>query len=434
MAQIVAKAFDATKRIVRSVFLGSPNLFTTSDVNRQIEAFKYQLDQLDDKVGVLSDMSWSISDLGSNNYRLTPTFTYLKTKGCDFTSIVAANTLDVDLVANTPLYICLFGQTETVTYSDDATHEVAGAKFEDNTSKPAANQICYKASTVQISTTTTPESAANLIAVLAVMNMNSDQTNYTFKKNTITNEQSALLAGSEQLEFIQHMQDAVLKVGDSFSTAINKVASQIHDFVTPFNYSFKTVSQSDVLQWRNNTVYSANNDVSVELIKGFLILTVKKGNWEFRDKTTDFMPEESGTQIDLGCITDSDMVAALNTFASNNRGTSNEIDFGICGYTHRDGEGASEDSNGGWSLVKLTLKKRQPYVGTLNPNYEWDVWLEMVNMIWPSLYAPNDQAAMAIDNIEVKINSGGYYWPEAKNSFVVTKEINVFPLIPFLQQ
>lgn len=429
MAQIVAKAFDATKRIVRSVFLGSPNLFTTSDVNRQIEAFKYQLDQLDDKVGVLSDISWSISDLGSNRYRLAPTFTYLKTKGCDFTSIVAASVLDVELEVDTPLYICLFGQTETVTYTDDATHEIAGAKFEDNTSKPAANQIRYKVSTVQISTTTTPESAANLIAVLAVMNKNSDQDNYTFKKNTITNKQSALLAGSEQLEFIQHIQDAVLRVGDSFSTAISKVASQIHDFITPF----KTVSQSDQLYWRNNTVYEANNYTNIALINGFLVLTVTKSEWAFRDRVTDFMPQD-GPQIDLGCITDSDMVAALDTFALHSRESSHEIDFGICGYTYLDGTTHSAERNGGWSLVKLTLKKRQPYAHSRNPNSEWNVWLELVNMIYPSLYAADGQSAITIDNIEVNINSGGWYGYGAEENapFIVTKKINVFPLVPFL--
>ena len=49
MSKIVDKVFDAGKKIIRSVFLGSPNLFTTSDLNRQIEAIKYQLDSLDDK-------------------------------------------------------------------------------------------------------------------------------------------------------------------------------------------------------------------------------------------------------------------------------------------------------------------------------------------------------------------------------------------------
>lgn len=432
MAQIVAKAFDATKRIVRSVFLGSPNLFTTSDVNRQIEAFKYQLDQLDDKVGVLSDISWSISDLGSNNYRLTPTFTYLKTKGCDFTSIVSASALDVNLVADTPLYICLFGQTETVTYTDDATHEIAGAKFEDNTSKPAANQIRYKASTVQIAATTTPESAANLIAVLAVMNRDSDQTNYTFKKNTITNEQSALLAGSEQLEFVQHIQDAVLRVGDSFSTAINKVASQIHDFITSFNVTFKTVSQADTLYWRSNTVYTANNNVDIELRNGFLVMHIALGNYYLGDRMTDFMPEESGRVTDLGCVCDTDIIAALEKFSTNSRGTTKEINFGICGYFFRAGVAHGEDINGGWSLVKATLKKREPDSYASNHQKEWVVYLELVDMINPRLYAPDDQSPMAIDNIEVKIEHNGHIWLEAQGPFVVTKEVNVFPLIPFL--
>lgn len=431
MAQLVTKAFDATKRIVRSVFLGPPNLFTISDVNRQIEAFKYQLDQLDDKVGVLSDISWSISDLGSNNYRLTPTFTYLKTKGCDFTSIVSASALDVDLVADTPLYICLFGQTETVTYSDDATHEIAGAKFEDNTSKPAANQIRYKSSTVQIATTTTPESAANLIAVLAVMNKDSDQTNYTFKKNTITNEQSALLAGSEQLEFVQHIQDAVLRVGDSFSTAISKVASQIHDFITAFNATFKTVSQADTLYWRSNTVYTANNNVDIELRNGFLVMHIALGNYYLGDRMTDFMPEESGRVTDLGCVCDTDIIAALEKFSTNSRGATKEINFGICGYLYR-GVGG-EDNNGGWSLVKATLKKREPDSYADNHQKEWVVYLELVDMINPQLYPTDDDwEHLTINTLGVKIEHNGYIWPEAQAPFTVTKEVNVFPLIPFL--
>lgn len=430
MAQIVAKAFDATKRIVRSVFLGPPNLFTTSDVNRQIEAFKYQLDQLDDKVGVLSDMSWIIRDLGSNNYRLAPTFTYLKTKGCDFTSIVSASSLDVALVADTPLYICLFGQTETVTYSDDATHEIAGAKFEDNTSKPAANQIRYKASTVRIAATTTPESAANLIAVLAVMTINSDQTNYTFKKNTITNEQSALLAGSEQLEFVQHIQDAVLRVGDSFSTAINKVASQIHNFIEAFNNTFKTAPRTAFLFWRDGSYYTVNEDATIGLLKGFLVLHISPDNYYLGTPSTDFMPE-SGRVTDLGCVRDTAIVEALEKFASK-PGFTKEIDFGICGYSHRAGTSRTESPNGGWSLVRATLKKREPINNTSNDKKEWVVYLELVDMIYPLLYAPDDQSAMSIDNIDVKIANRGYIWPEGQAPFVVTKEVNVFPLIPFL--
>ena len=46
MSKIVTKAFDATKKVVRSIFRGSPNLLTSSDLNRQFEALKHQIDEV----------------------------------------------------------------------------------------------------------------------------------------------------------------------------------------------------------------------------------------------------------------------------------------------------------------------------------------------------------------------------------------------------
>ena len=65
MANIIEKAFDASKNIVRTIFLGKPNLFTTSDLNRQIEAFKYQMDSIENRLGAESDMEISFSSTGS---------------------------------------------------------------------------------------------------------------------------------------------------------------------------------------------------------------------------------------------------------------------------------------------------------------------------------------------------------------------------------
>ena len=49
MANIIAKAFDATKKIAKTIFKGSPNLFTADDLNLQLAVIKEQLDWLERK-------------------------------------------------------------------------------------------------------------------------------------------------------------------------------------------------------------------------------------------------------------------------------------------------------------------------------------------------------------------------------------------------
>ena len=96
----MAKAFDASKKIIRSVFKGSPNLFTTSDLNRQVEAIKYQLDQIEDRVGVSSDMR-IIPSLTSGTLSVSFNYTYLEAKGCSF--LPGIKTLEINLTRSAPL-------------------------------------------------------------------------------------------------------------------------------------------------------------------------------------------------------------------------------------------------------------------------------------------------------------------------------------------
>ena len=64
MSRIIDKPFNPAQKIIRAIFKGAPNLFTTSDLNRQIEAFDYRLKQLERKVGVITDMvfEWDSND------------------------------------------------------------------------------------------------------------------------------------------------------------------------------------------------------------------------------------------------------------------------------------------------------------------------------------------------------------------------------------
>ena len=193
MSKIIEKAFDATKKIIRSVFLGSPNLITSSDLNRQMEAFKYQLDQLDDKTGMISDIN-IMHNLSGSTFTVGWTVSYMKFKGCSFSinNPPLHEFLSINLTGSAPIaYMCLVADKRTVTYSDDTTHDLAGAKFEDGTSMPAANQIIYENEGIVL--THALSSIENLVGVVAVFTL-SNTGNVIVRRNFIANEQMDTLA------------------------------------------------------------------------------------------------------------------------------------------------------------------------------------------------------------------------------------------------
>jgi len=156
MSKIIAKAFDATKRVVRAVFMGSPNLFTTSDLNRQIEAFKFQLDQLDNKVGLTSDIDLAVLlNTESNLLLVTPTFTTIVNRGMEFkgiTGLVSGQQLQKSGLDEGEYYICVAANQELLTSQDDSSKEISGASFEDGSQANAASHYIVKQASFQILT------------------------------------------------------------------------------------------------------------------------------------------------------------------------------------------------------------------------------------------------------------------------------------------
>ena len=153
MAKILDKPFDATKKILRTIFLGKPNLFTTSDVNRQVEALKYQMDSIEDIIGVESDSPVACSWQGGDKAVLYFLGTYVKAKGVYInTGITVENYPRVEILSSAiktdssnpkdyTFYFYLKADVKTVTYADDSSHTISGAKFADGTAMAAANQL-----------------------------------------------------------------------------------------------------------------------------------------------------------------------------------------------------------------------------------------------------------------------------------------------------
>lgn len=155
MANIISKAFDRTQKIIRTIFKGSPNLFTTDDLNRQFEAIQYHLMELSQRTPARIDME--LTATASNDttkkettYKIIPKLTgdkLLYTYGCTFdmsaydskeiSSVVALNS-DLFLV-----YYIFKHDSKTITFEDDTTHKISGATFTDGSSKASADNLVY---------------------------------------------------------------------------------------------------------------------------------------------------------------------------------------------------------------------------------------------------------------------------------------------------
>lgn len=223
MSKILEKAFDASKKIIRSIFNGSPNLITTSDLNRQLEAFKYQMDKLDEKTGFLiegADLQYS---LNSSKLSVSLKYSSIEFKGCSFEPSVV--TLNTNFTDSAPYaYLCLIAFKNTVTYSDDTTHELAGAKFDDGTTMGAADQLCYVRE--GFSLTHSPESYeknGTLVGIIAFFTLKDEKVfvneNWTTKFSPLKVQIGNNFVGPSFKESL----DYPIYAGDSYDEALGKV-------------------------------------------------------------------------------------------------------------------------------------------------------------------------------------------------------------------
>lgn len=230
MSSIIAKPFNAAQRIVRAIFKGSPNLFTTSDLNRQLEAIKYQLDLLDDKTGVQSNIQiLGFSQDSGNGVRvnINTASPILRAKGCDFSSLLVNgwNVIGAYMSGNSTRYWLLCGTQTEVSYDGDSSHAISGATFVDGTSKPAANHIVWSNVHFEVRTSLTPASGS-LIAVLASLNVAGNNVTL-YKSNIVPVDSSILFLGDENLmsKGTPTVQGGTIAVGQKYDEAITRVNS-----------------------------------------------------------------------------------------------------------------------------------------------------------------------------------------------------------------
>lgn len=173
MASIIDRAFDASKKIVRAVFRGAPNLFTTSDINRQFEAIKAQLDFLEDKVGCVNtsnvDITATISGTtltvqvkagGGGNMEF-----YVR--GIKHTTTSFPALTKTSIGKSGVCYLVMRATTKLVEFSD-AQYDISGAEFSDSTYQPAADHLVYDTFSISLeSSNILPAGAVGVLAKIS---------------------------------------------------------------------------------------------------------------------------------------------------------------------------------------------------------------------------------------------------------------------------
>lgn len=261
MSSIIVKAFDASKKIFRSIFKGAPNLITTSDLNRQMEAFKYQMDQLDEKTGVLSDLTLSYNTSGGT-LNMQVNYSYMEVKGCSFEP--PAKLLSINLTASAPIaYLLLIGGTEEVTFDSDFTHDIAGAKFADGTALPAANQLRYYAEAFSLSHSAGGE---GVIAILATIELTSAG-NVVVSSNCIPRNNSLKMNSAGTIKNYSSATRGKIQNGVPYDTAFSIIENRFANLVPSWTY-FTYVGYTGTSSMERNT------DISFRIVNGIFYINM----------------------------------------------------------------------------------------------------------------------------------------------------------------
>lgn len=150
MSNIKEKVLEAKNKIYRALFRGAPNLFTATDLNRQIQLLTRRLDTIETNLGVIDTdmkMSWWSTTGGTYRY-VQLTYSYLRVYGMTiYEGATVTKTVEAQCQqgwTNTTSEVALFIMLDRVTFSNDPTHAISGVDFVGGEqSRPAADHWAF---------------------------------------------------------------------------------------------------------------------------------------------------------------------------------------------------------------------------------------------------------------------------------------------------
>lgn len=274
MSKILDKPFDReNNKILRTVFRGAPNLFTSPDLNHQIEALKFQMAQVEKRTGVTSDVTLSVSKNGSI-LNIISSCTYMWVKGCN----VATERFNTTYLLNEnafgdgdTMYVYVRCSELEYTFETDPSHEISGAKFEDGTSLPAADKIVLQAGGYAFKTELSADEDDILIAKI---HKSGGVSLFTSKKEDapireITNMDSSAVGS--------------ITKGTPYDKAFSIIENRFSNFSPTWKH-FKTSSGADInlasYCIQNGILYICIGDISVKTPITSSTHTIKLGEFE----------------------------------------------------------------------------------------------------------------------------------------------------------
>lgn len=141
MSNIIDRPFDASNKLHRSVFKGAPNLYTTSDINRQTEALKWQIDYNENHTLVPSIFKCNVNnDTDAGTFTYDFVFDEIKAGGCLFKPVVPS-TGSGSITEGLKMYIFLVATKKQVAKEYDPS--IIGADFGEGSVIDAAEAIVF---------------------------------------------------------------------------------------------------------------------------------------------------------------------------------------------------------------------------------------------------------------------------------------------------
>lgn len=286
MSQIVPKPFVASNKIDRSIFLGAPGVYPTSDINRQNEALKWQVDGMENSAIVPTVFNCTLEQ---NSYAEGDTFYYdfeydkIVSHGAEFNP-PNPGTLNGKLRGGKRIKVYMTAERDTVTSSPvSAQNGIAGILFENGTFAKAADQIIFKNEKIVIQDDAGYIGETEDIAVvyLGYIGTDVDISGRIYAKwynNCMTDkETSAAIRVSEVESNFESLKKSVEYNFSDFKSDIN-------DTITDFKYDVNTILSGFTLNNLSGTIN--NNQVTPHggiLADNILTVSIISNNFVYNE-------------------------------------------------------------------------------------------------------------------------------------------------------
>ena len=325
MASIITKAFNATKKVFNTIFNGSPNLFTTDDMNVTMQRLNNYLMSLESITGVRTDMVTQAQYSDVNYLDVSYKFKNLYAFGCHFTSDDTFRSLNVTIIdKHNPVYLVATFKRRKVTFSDDTDHTISGATFDDGTLKQAADYEVLEDPTFSLLGSSEIHDSTDdaLVVVLTKFTSNvADEKAIVVENYVHIGIENSVPLNSAGVLTLSTSQSGKLSTGMSYDSAISRLGSY-----TQIDANTLNTNWLQTMKYKTDGTKTSSM-ITVRVVGGFLGVDVPF-NMDFASDAEVFNGvEDVSPGVYLATITDNTIIKLLEQL--NGNGVSQDASYRI---------------------------------------------------------------------------------------------------------